>query len=100
MRAILGKPWDDSLLDPEPPRLVVYSRSHPKLVQEELEERWPKSKYAEFWVGNDFAIMVAFDANDQVKSSLLLFEPVSPSAPPRLSLPARVWRRLRARYGW
>jgi hypothetical protein len=44
VRAILGKPWDDSLLDPEPPRLVVYSRSHPKLVQEELGQekgvRW------------------------------------------------------------
>jgi hypothetical protein len=81
VRAILGKPWDASLLDPEPPRL-----------------RFPTAGPAPgflWWVGKDVVLFVFFE-DGRVESTKVLTD----LDPPRSWLPQRVWRRLRARYGW
>ena len=82
VRAILGKPWDDSLLDPEGPTMDVMLGVH--------------VGYCRYWVGSDVGIAVVFDLNGQVVFTVLCTDPDRP----RSWLPGRVWRRLRARYGW
>ena len=103
VRAILGKPWDDSLLDPEPSSDVVHSRLLYERLQEELldsafeqEHQTPKSEYYQLWVGKGFVIWVAFDDNKQVAFSRLFTDPDLPQT----TLPVRIWRRLRPRLGW
>jgi hypothetical protein len=104
VRAILGKPWDhDSLLDPEGPSDHVAMKLRlEQMEQQVLDSVLPPQQptrtysYGRFWVGDDLALLVWFDSQSQavfVKSS------TDPNRP-RSWLPARVWRRLRARYGW
>jgi hypothetical protein len=85
--AILGKPWDDSLLDPEGPgdRDAVY----PLSVYETLGS-------CSYWMGSNVGICVIFDRRGRAIFTQLCTDPDRP----RSSLPGRVWRRLRARYGW
>jgi hypothetical protein len=83
VRAILGKPWDDSLLDPEGPTRVL-----------KVPGSW---NYSRWWIGDDCEMLVTFDENGRVIAPIFISDPWGrlPS-----SLPQRVWRRLRARYGW
>jgi hypothetical protein len=87
VRAILGKPWEDSLSDPEGPRpptdwrFRYYSPSG--------------TIYSRLWVGTDFVVFVVFDRKSQVAFTELLSNP-----PSRSTLPARVFQPLRARLGW
>ena len=87
VRAILGKPWDDSLLDPEGPgdRDAVY----PLSVYETLGS-------CSYWMGNNIGICVIFDRQGRAIFTQLCTDPDRP----RSWLPQRVWRRLRSRYGW
>jgi outer membrane protein assembly factor BamE (lipoprotein component of BamABCDE complex) len=82
VRAILGKPWDDSLFDPERPSMVV-------------ELQGPIWKYSRQWVGDDCEIFVTFDDNGRVMNRVL-----ASARRPRSSVPYRVWRRLCEWYGW
>jgi hypothetical protein len=82
VRTILGKPWDDSLLDPEKP-----------IWRMQWQGAW---KYGRPWIGDDFGMFVLFDDQEKVVHA----EPISDPDRPRSWLPGRVWRRLRARYGW
>jgi SmpA / OmlA family len=86
VRAILGKPWDNSLLDPEEPRPPTDWRYRYYSPAGTI--------YSRLWVGSDFVVFVVFDRNNQVAFTELLSNP-----PSRSTLPARVWRRLRARLG-
>jgi hypothetical protein len=98
VRAILGKPWDDSLLDPEGPGAVrmpvLYSKEYPCI-----------------WSGSDVGILVIFYEDRRLTpAGFSLARGEQPRVArtilftyadrPRSWLPARVWRRLRARYGW
>jgi outer membrane protein assembly factor BamE (lipoprotein component of BamABCDE complex) len=85
VRAILGKPWEDSLFDPEGPVGARFT-----------ERRW---KYSREWISDDCQVFVTFDDNGRVLDAVLLPE-VARDFSYRSWLPARVWRRLRARYGW
>jgi hypothetical protein len=85
VRAILGKPWDDSLFDPEGPVGARFS-----------ERKW---KYSREWISDDCKIFVTFDDNGRVLDAVLLPE-FARDFSYRSSLPGRVWRRLRARVGW
>ena len=89
VRAILGKPWDDSLLDPEGPgdtwNEFQWEVEHGSLI------RW-----SSYWMGSDVGIYVAFDQQGKVAFTKLCTGPDRP----RSWLPQRVWRRLRDRYGW
>jgi hypothetical protein len=101
VRAILGKPWGYSLLDPDGPsfpeawdlflRLGDATDQSRKEVPHEL---WRK---VDAWIGSKLIVFVCFDADSRVTYPGVL---ISDFDPPRTSLPARVWRRLRARYGW
>jgi hypothetical protein len=84
VRAILGKPWDDSLFDPEGASFrASFSGSTP----------W---KYSRHWIGDDCVILVSFGDNGRAWCPVFIPDPDIT----RSSLPARVWRRLHARYGW
>jgi hypothetical protein len=89
VRAILGKPLDDSLLDPDGPSDRMLA---PFRIVHARNTLCPSSF---FWMGNDVAIHVAFDGQGRVGYMSLCTD-----LRPRSWLPARVWRRLRARYGW
>jgi hypothetical protein len=89
--AILGKPWDNSLLDPE----VAGSW--------EAGHFWPREmaacrsgEYSREWVGDDIEMFVVFNDEGRVAWASLHTNVACPHS----SLPSRVWRRLRARYGW
>jgi hypothetical protein len=82
VRAIVGKPWEDSLLDPELTTFMV-DLSGPA---------W----YSQLWIGDDCEMFVMFDENGRVMDPQFIPDPNRP----RTWLPVRVWRRLRARYGW
>jgi hypothetical protein len=84
VRAILGKPWDDSWLDPDPPEYGIGLQKN---------DAW--LKYSRQWVGDDCEIIVIFDDEDRVVVSV----PHNIDRP-HSSLPARVYRRLRKRLGW
>jgi hypothetical protein len=92
VRAILGKPWDDELLDPDGPDLVDVQKFLHSMKQHEI--RSPQS--GSVWMGSDVGIYVAFDSEGRVVFTTPLTDPDRP----RSWLPGRVWRRLRARYGW
>jgi hypothetical protein len=83
VRTVLGKPWDDSMLDPEAPAWRIEWR----------DRAW---KYSRQWVGDDCEIIVMFDDEDRVVHRVFFPNVDRPNS----SLPARVWRRLHARYGW
>ena len=99
VRAILGKPWDDSLLDPEGPtilaRAIGWFIIGPEQPFNPIE---PKDQIAEYrdWVGPDFVLFVALTKDGRVVRAALIPD----SDRPQTSLPVRAWRRLRARYGW
>jgi hypothetical protein len=80
VRAILGKPSDDSLLDPEGP--------HGREPLLPLQFYW--------WCGDNLEMLVAFDDDGQAMFVKLTTDPDRP----RSWLPQRVWRRPRARLGW
>ena len=94
VRAILGKPCDDSLLDPDPPDYGALKANF--LWGFPQEEGLSKPAYACFWAGNNLIVLVYFDSDHLVLSGELFRDPDRP----RTWLPERVWRRLRARYGW
>jgi hypothetical protein len=89
--AILGKPWDGSLLDSEGP-------SHGDQVETlrafDAQDELPYS--GPYWMGSDVGICVFFNIDGRVIHTELFMD----ADRPRSWLPARVWRRLRARYGW
>ena len=86
VRAILGKPWYDSLLDLEGPDWVWGFKT----------EHW-QYKYVRQWVGDDgYVILVLFNDNGRVVHPMIFYD----SDRPHSSLPARVWHRVRARLGW
>jgi hypothetical protein len=92
VRDILGKPWEDSLLDPEGPgdddsiwKEFQWEDEHGSLI-----------RGASYWMGSDVGIYVAFDGQSKVAFTKLCTDPDRP----RSSVPVRVWRRLRARLGW
>jgi hypothetical protein len=87
VHAILGKSWDDSLLDLEEPSFHRWEYRH--------YSPYPGPLYSRLWVGRDFVMFVSFDANTRVISTELLSDRRSPS-----TLPERVWRRLRKRFSW
>jgi hypothetical protein len=89
VRAILGKPWDDSLLDPDPP-------AHRELIWSSEPKTGPRC----MWVGSDFYVLVYFDSNNKVETREVVGVGLSPDVLPHSSVPAGVWRRLRARLGW
>jgi hypothetical protein len=93
--AILGKPWDDSLLDPEGPDdsdgLVDWIVPVPL----DPQRRYPVNR-TRIWMGDKIGLFVTFDDEARVVSAALVTDPDRP----RTWLPARVWRRLRGRYGW
>jgi hypothetical protein len=77
VRAILGKPWDDSLLDPEdPPSDLVWGQGY-------------------CWTSGSVIMIVFFDENGRVIFADMHSDPDRP----RSWLPARIWRRLRSRMG-
>jgi hypothetical protein len=88
VRAILGRPWGNSLLDPEGPSASDMAKP--------LRAHIPDAELCDFWMGTDVGIFVAFDGDFQVIHTELCTDPDLP----RSWLPARVWRRLRARFGW
>jgi hypothetical protein len=90
VRAILGKPWDDSLLDPEEPN-AYWAGESIVLVR---PERRVEFMYGRYWMGDNIGFFVGFDDDRVVTTLLYRLEP------PRSWLPQRVWRRLRARLGW
>jgi hypothetical protein len=100
VRDILGKPWDDSLLDPEGPseRAVVSSNGPAAVYLSDLAYVEPIDRIGKHshWVGSDFVLFVAFRNNGRVALAKVISDPDRP----RSWLPGRVWRRLRARYGW
>jgi hypothetical protein len=98
VRAVLGRPWDDALLDPE-----GLSKSDESMVVDvwvskvrgKLLTSTPVS--CSLWMGSsNLGLFVVFDENDRVAFTVLCTDPDRP----RSWLPARVWQRLRARYGW
>ena len=95
VRAILGKPWENSWLDPEGPTYsdacwVLHSLADlPPWVQR-------KCTHNHFWFGDNIGLFVAFDDDGRVACAVLFADPDRP----RTWLPQRVWRRLRDRYGW
>jgi hypothetical protein len=91
--AILGKPFDDSLLDPEP--LGCEFQWVP--LQEDGSSELKAPAYNYFWVGGSLVLFVVFDHDGRVVSRELAS---GPDCPRSSWLPARVWRRLRERYGW
>jgi hypothetical protein len=110
--AILGKPWDDdSLLNPERPsdlalqpaysfmrenQLQVGRMMWLPLIQRAEEPRIPVAVNGYFWTSGGLVMIVISDDKDRVMFAKMVSDP----DPPRTWLPARVWRRLRARYGW
>jgi hypothetical protein len=99
VRAILGKPWDDSLLDPE--GASPLATAHFFLAQSDtglLVPVEPRDRIGEYqkWIGSDFVLFVALTTDGRVARARLIPD----HDRPQTSLPARVWRRLRARYGW
>jgi hypothetical protein len=90
VRAILGKPWDDSLFDPEGPSESDMQRAWNAFsgVQSDL----PRS----FWMGGSLGIFVVFDGQGRVEFTVLCTDPDRSCT----WLPQRVWRRLRERWGW
>jgi hypothetical protein len=104
VRAILGKPWDNSLLDPEllEPWVVAVQereamiRNRLQLIEQRLRNdgQWHGFAYWRLWIGKNFTIAVAFDPESRVAYT-------SPHAAPFGSMSSkRIWGRLRARYGW
>jgi hypothetical protein len=97
VRAVLGTPWDDALLDPE-----GLSKSDESMVVDvwiskvrgKLLASSPVS--CTLWMSSDLGLFVVFDEDDRVAFTVLCTDPDRP----RSWLPGRVWRRLRARYGW
>jgi hypothetical protein len=93
--AILGKPWNDSLLDPDQPS---------KSDVEEVKSLWAEREsskargpvYVCSWFSSNLGLYVYFDRDHQAVNT----EFYSYRDRPRSWLPARVWRRLRARLGW
>jgi hypothetical protein len=88
VRAILGEPWHDSLLDPEGPGRhdMVYSIHSPTTIRSGL-----------YWMGSNVGSGVIIDERQgRVVFSHVCTDPDCP----RCWLPAPVWRRLRARLGW
>jgi hypothetical protein len=95
VRAILGKPWDDSWLDPDPPSYSDVEEAKSLWTERALSNaRGPL--YICSWFGNDLGLYVYFDRDHQAVTT----EFYSYADRPRSWLPARVWRRLRERYGW
>jgi hypothetical protein len=94
VRAILGKPFDDSLLDPEPSG-CEFQWWVPLQEDGSSELTGPACNY--FWVGGNLVLFVVFDHNGRVVSKDVAS---GPECPRSSWVPARVWRRLRARYGW
>jgi len=90
VRAILGKPFDDSLLDPEGPPNI--DASDARLLWGEMPERGT----IRLWISESVVMWIAFGDDNRVKAAWMDSDP----KPPRSWLPGRVWRRLRARYGW
>jgi hypothetical protein len=89
--AILGKPWGNSLLDPE----VAGSWEFGIFWPREMVACRP-GEYSREWVGEDIEMFVVFNDEGQVAWASLHTD----VACPRTWLPARVWRRLRGRDGW
>jgi hypothetical protein len=86
VRAILGKPFDDSLFDPDPPSEGdLFARAFEAAPEESCS----------LWMGNSVRLYVVFD-DGLVLSTTIYADPEVPHS----WLPVRVWRRLRARYGW
>jgi hypothetical protein len=101
VRAILGKPYGNSLLDPDLPSFpevwdlfVELEVARDQSRKEVPHELWSR---VDGWIGSKLIVFVCFDADSQVTYPGVL---ISDFDPPRTSLPARVWRRLRERYGW
>jgi hypothetical protein len=96
VRAILGKPWDNSLLDPDPPGESDLEQARFLWALEEDGSSDRKAPaYSCFWVGSNLVLFVVFSHDGQVVSAEF-----SDRLYARSWLPGRVWRRLRARYGW
>jgi hypothetical protein len=93
VRAILGKPFDDSLLDPEPSGCEFQWVP----LQEDGSSELNGPAYNYFWAGGNLVLFVVFDHAGRVVSKDVAS---GPECPRSSWLPARVWRRLRARYGW
>jgi hypothetical protein len=93
VRAILGKPWDNSLLDPEMPSPPLQKKGTLRPLL--LADLSGKSS-VQYWTGDNVTMTVVFDDNHRVLSGRILSDPEAP----RPWLPVLVWRRLRARYGW
>jgi hypothetical protein len=90
--AILGRPWQDSLFDTEAPN---YRELRDATLLLECREG-DVAASGNLWIGDSAMMMVAFDDDNRVMAAWVVLE----REPPRSWLPERVWRRLRARYGW
>jgi hypothetical protein len=84
--AVVGKPWESSLLDP--PKWLINGA-----VRNSSRRTW---KYIRVWVGDEFGFFAKFDGDGRVVDLGVVSDPNLP----RSSLPAQVWRRLSERYRW
>jgi hypothetical protein len=91
VRAILGKPWDNWLLDAEGP-----TDSNSEFRRFQMLRELFKPRYLYFWVGDNVTTYVAFGDDNRVFFRQTFSDPDRPHS----WLPARVWRRLRERLGW
>jgi hypothetical protein len=106
VRAILGKPWDDSLLDPEGPNYGHASMHVYGLVRPSAH--LPALLKQVTWMGDNLSVDVSFGVDGRVCQSVLNDayqiwvgddETGRMIDRPRTSLTDRVKRRLRARLG-
>jgi hypothetical protein len=94
VRALLGKPWDDSLLDPDGPGEAGTIRHSPIHYLGE-DPVVVETVHCDQWIGDNLTVFVVFDDDRRVVSVEVFSDP----GYPQTRLPARVWRRLRARCG-
>jgi hypothetical protein len=93
VRDILGKPWENSLLDPDEPEPETFWSASGTIKRSRLDV------LAKRWDGNSLVVFVFFDADGRVRYPGVAIGVLDPDRS-RSSLPSRVWRRLRARLGW
>jgi hypothetical protein len=98
--AILGKPWDDSLLDLDPPSMKVMNKGGTSwAIMHELLLQAPDNGPGQYlacslWVGQEAVVYVVFE-DGRVTSTKVFMDPDRPLS----WLTTRVGRRLRARSG-
>jgi SmpA / OmlA family len=100
VKAILGKPWDDSLFDGEGPsasaQIKIQSQCFSSITLGDLNDKRRIYKYRLFWIDKNSLMFVPFDRDGYSTRFVLISDP--DRAPGNLA--ASVWRRLRKHLPW